>query len=148
VAKKLSWAAHRQTSRIEDQAYYLLGLLDVTIPLIYGEGEKASMRLQNELLKLSADASMFVWFRGPDSGILAPSTRRFHPCGKTVRNRVTQFSHAWKMTHRGLRITLPKLSPSQRDAEATLLGILACRVEDDYTNVLALHLREHGQENT
>jgi hypothetical protein len=148
VAKKLSWAAHRQTRRIEDQAYCLLGLLDVNIPLIYGEGEKAFMRLQDELLKLSADASLFIWFRGIDSGILAPSTRHFHPCGKIVRIRVAQISHAWEMTHRGLRITLPILRPSQRDAEATLLGILACRVEDDYTNVLALHLREHGQENT
>jgi hypothetical protein len=54
VAKRLSWAAHRHTRRIEDQAYCLLGLLDVNIPLIYGEGEKAFMRLQDELLKLSA----------------------------------------------------------------------------------------------
>ncbi|KAF2176903.1 hypothetical protein K469DRAFT_645047, partial [Zopfia rhizophila CBS 207.26] len=136
VAKKLSWAAHRQTRRIEDQAYCLLGLLDVNISLIYGEGEKSFMRLQDELLKLSADASLFLWFRGIDSGILAPSPRHFHPCGKIVPVRWMKISHSWEMTHRGLRITLPILQPSRRGANATSLGILACRTEDDYTSVL------------
>jgi hypothetical protein len=60
IAKKLSLAAHRQTTRIKDQAYCLLGLLDVNIPLIYSEGDKAFMRLQDKLLRLSADASLFT----------------------------------------------------------------------------------------
>jgi hypothetical protein len=148
VAKRLSWAAHRHTRRIEDQAYCLLGLLDVNIPLIYGEGEKAFLRLQDELLKLSADPSLFVWFRGTDSGILAPSPRNFHSCGKIVRVRVVQISHSWEMTHRGLRMSLPMLPLSQRGLDATFLGILACRMEDDYANVLAIHLKKHGQEYT
>jgi hypothetical protein len=38
VAGKMSWAARRQTSRREDQAYCLLGLLDINMPLLYGEG--------------------------------------------------------------------------------------------------------------
>ncbi|EMR67263.1 putative het domain-containing protein [Eutypa lata UCREL1] len=38
IAKKMSWAATRQTSRIEDVAYCLLGLFDVNMPLLYGEG--------------------------------------------------------------------------------------------------------------
>lgn len=38
IAQKLSWAAHRQTTREEDIAYCLLGLLKVNMPLLYGEG--------------------------------------------------------------------------------------------------------------
>jgi hypothetical protein len=75
MAKKLSGAVHRQTRRIRDQVYSLLGLLDVNMALIYGEREKAIVRLQDELLKLSTDASLLVWFRGTDRGILALTLR-------------------------------------------------------------------------
>jgi hypothetical protein len=60
-AEKMSWAADRRTTRPEDEAYCLIGLLDVNIPLIYGEGRKAFWRLQEELLKRSDDASMFAY---------------------------------------------------------------------------------------
>ena len=36
VAEKMSWAAERTTSRIEDQAYSLLGIFDVNMPMLYG----------------------------------------------------------------------------------------------------------------
>ena len=38
IAQRMSWAAHRKASRIEDGAYCLLGIFDINIPLIYGEG--------------------------------------------------------------------------------------------------------------
>ena len=37
----MSWASRRATTRHEDVAYCLLGLFDVNMPLLYGEGEKA-----------------------------------------------------------------------------------------------------------
>ena len=37
VAEKMSWAADRQTTRVEDKVYCLLGLFDINMPLIYGE---------------------------------------------------------------------------------------------------------------
>jgi hypothetical protein len=39
AAEKMSWAARRQTSRIEDTAYCLMGLFNINMPLLYGEGE-------------------------------------------------------------------------------------------------------------
>jgi hypothetical protein len=48
IAKRMSWAAHRETSRIEDEAYCLLGIFGVSGPTAYGEGEKAFSRLQEE----------------------------------------------------------------------------------------------------
>lgn len=61
LATKLSWAANRQTTRTEDHAYSLLGLLGVHMPLIYGEGEKAFVRLQQELLRKYNDESILIW---------------------------------------------------------------------------------------
>ena len=47
VAKRMSWASSRQTTREEDIAYCLFGIFDIHLPLIYGEGgRKAFIRLQ------------------------------------------------------------------------------------------------------
>ncbi|ROW05700.1 hypothetical protein VMCG_05161 [Cytospora schulzeri] len=62
VAQKLSWAATRKTTRAEDIAYCLMGLFDVHMPLLYGEGEaKAFARLQAEIAKNTNDQSLFAW---------------------------------------------------------------------------------------
>ncbi|KAI0514706.1 heterokaryon incompatibility protein-domain-containing protein [Xylaria bambusicola] len=62
AAQKMSWAASRQTSRIEDIAYCLLGIFDVNMPLIYGEGKKAFKRLQEEIMKANPeDHTLFAW---------------------------------------------------------------------------------------
>ncbi|KAK3675898.1 hypothetical protein LTR78_004090 [Recurvomyces mirabilis] len=62
AAKKMSWAASRKTSRTEDMAYCLLGIFDLNMPLIYGEGKKAFRRLQEELLKSRpGDHTIFAW---------------------------------------------------------------------------------------
>ncbi|KAI9859110.1 MAG: hypothetical protein M1813_007066 [Trichoglossum hirsutum] len=53
VDERMSWAAKRQTKREEDEAYSLLGIFDIHMPLIYGEGrEKAFVRLQKEIKEL------------------------------------------------------------------------------------------------
>jgi hypothetical protein len=61
VAMRMSWAAHRQTTRVEDMAYCLLGIFDVNMPLIYGEGLKAFRRLQEEIVKRNNDLTIFAW---------------------------------------------------------------------------------------
>ncbi len=58
VAEIMSWAAGRHTTRIEDRAYSLLGLFGVNMPLIYGEGENAFLRLQLEIIKSTTDQSL------------------------------------------------------------------------------------------
>ncbi|THU88552.1 HET-domain-containing protein, partial [Dendrothele bispora CBS 962.96] len=62
IAQKMSWAAFRKTTREEDRAYSLMGLFDICMPPIYGEGgAKAFMRLQQEIIKTSDDHSIFAW---------------------------------------------------------------------------------------
>ncbi|KAK5693188.1 hypothetical protein LTR17_025232 [Elasticomyces elasticus] len=67
IACRLSWAARRDTTRIEDMAYCLLGILEVNMPLLYGEGGRAWERLQEEIIKRSSDQSIFAWARSHDS---------------------------------------------------------------------------------
>ncbi|ETS82459.1 hypothetical protein PFICI_04335 [Pestalotiopsis fici W106-1] len=61
VAQKLSWAAKRETTKEEDIAYCLLGLFDINMPLLYGEGDKAFIRLQEEICKTTSDFSIWAW---------------------------------------------------------------------------------------
>lgn len=61
VGARMSWAANRTTTREEDIAYCLLGIFDVNIPLIYGEGPKAFIRLQEEIIRQTNDLTIFYW---------------------------------------------------------------------------------------
>ena len=61
VIDRLLWARERETTRIEDRAYSLMGLFGVNMPTIYGEGEHAFRRLQEEILKTSSDQTLFSW---------------------------------------------------------------------------------------
>lgn len=61
IAKRMSWAADRQTTRPEDIAYSLMGIFNVNLPLIYGEGDNAFLRLQEEIIRNSDDHSIFAW---------------------------------------------------------------------------------------
>lgn len=74
VAVRMSWAAGRRTTRVEDQAYCLLGIFQVNMPLLYGEGERAFVRLQEEIMRIREDYTLFAWAPSPgtarrDSGI-------------------------------------------------------------------------------
>lgn len=52
---------HRGSPRDQDAAYFLLGIFEVTMPPIYGEGRKAFMRLQEETLKANEHQSILAW---------------------------------------------------------------------------------------
>ncbi|KAJ4209552.1 hypothetical protein NW759_013408 [Fusarium solani] len=61
ISRKMRWAANRSTTRPEDTSYCLLGLFGINMPLLYGEGENAFGRLQEEILKKSPDQSILTW---------------------------------------------------------------------------------------
>jgi hypothetical protein len=55
VNERMSWAEKRETKREEDKAYSLLGIFNIYMPLIYGEGtENAFVRLREEINKRSS----------------------------------------------------------------------------------------------
>ena len=61
IAERMAWAAERHTTRVEDEAYCLLGLFSIHMPTLYGEGRQAFQRLQAELVKSYPDTSLFAW---------------------------------------------------------------------------------------
>ncbi|KAI0364783.1 hypothetical protein BV20DRAFT_1056940 [Pilatotrama ljubarskyi] len=65
VANRMQWASERRTTRVEDEASCLMGLFGVHMPTIYGEGRKAFIRLQQEIIKTIPDQSIFVWKPSP-----------------------------------------------------------------------------------
>lgn len=120
VAQVMSWAANRQTTRVEDMGYCLLGLFGVNMPMIYGEGEKAFLRLQHEITKGSTDQSLFVWsaFQRPGGyrGPFAPLPIDFARCGSVVQTRDGGNSEFF-LTNKGLRIEV-MLAPYQDEENA------------------------------
>ncbi|PVH68258.1 HET-domain-containing protein, partial [Cadophora sp. DSE1049] len=54
VAERMSWAERRVTTRKEDQAYSLLGIFDVYMPLIYSEGKEHAFKRLREVIKVSS----------------------------------------------------------------------------------------------
>ena len=104
VAKRISWVSTRSTTREEDLAYCMLGIFEINMPLLYGEGRKAFIRLQEEIIKHTNDQTIFCWLwppsamvRSPDwQGCLAPDpltfcdSREFHPA-TTVMDIPTDF---------------------------------------------------------
>ena len=111
VATRMSWASRRETSREEDMAYCLLGIFDVDMPLLYGEGAvKAFHRLQTEIMKISDDESLFAWTSDQThSGLLASQPSYFADSENIVKCSSPDMSRPpFSMTHKGLEIALPK----------------------------------------
>lgn len=72
VADRMRWASRRQTKREEDIAYCLLGIFDVNMPMVYGEGKKAFIRLQEEIVRNIQDDTLFAWEATGESALEAP----------------------------------------------------------------------------
>lgn len=116
VAQKMSWAAGRKTTRVEDEAYCIMGLFGVNMPLLYGEGSNAFMRLQHEIIKISDDESIFAWRSAPcRGGLLAESPQAFKSSRKVRPMPPDRFGgsttsgplgpkNPFTMTNRGLHI--------------------------------------------
>lgn len=65
IKARISWLGERQTKREEDRAYCLLGLLDIQMVPLYGEGQRmAFRRLFGELSKSSPFQSLALAPRG------------------------------------------------------------------------------------
>lgn len=124
IARRMSWAAGRETTVPEDTAYCLFGLFGVNMPMLYGEGERAFIRLQEEIMKHSADHSLFAWSsKEPCArGLLARSPADFAGCADIVVTRERWNRTPYTVTNLGLSIRLPMM-PWAMD---TYLAALDC----------------------
>jgi hypothetical protein len=95
VAAKMAWASNRQTTRPEDVSYCLMGLFEVNMPLLYGEGDRAYKRLQKEIMKITDDHSILCW-----GGL---ELNRCWETGRVLANSPFEFKKSPGMVHRGPR---------------------------------------------
>ncbi|TLS24954.1 hypothetical protein PpBr36_07504 [Pyricularia pennisetigena] len=143
VARKMSWAARRRTGRDEDIAYCLMGLFDLNMPLLYGEGQKAFLRLQEQILNQTHDLSLLAWTAqdephpyedyedGDDPhqqfrGIFASSPVEFSACGGIVSRLYpcwTSKSEEFTVTSKAWRSNSPLVYEVQLLEEVGTLGI-------------------------
>jgi hypothetical protein len=108
AAVKMSWAANRETTRTEDIAYCLMGLFGVNMPLLYGEGRNAFIRLQLEILRMSDDETIFAWEgeTASNTGLLALSPASFRNCENIGQIIFDKERPEYYMTNKGLRMGL------------------------------------------
>jgi hypothetical protein len=113
IAQRMSWASKRETTRVEDKAYCLLGLFSVNMPLLYGEGRRAFIRLQEEIMRQSDDHSIFAWSSDSinETGMLASSPADFLNSGKIIKIDQDRSHPPYSITNKGIQITLPIIDP-------------------------------------
>ena len=118
----LVWVSKRKTTRIEDIAYCLIGLLDIPLSIAYGEGHMAFRRLQVEILQHSHDMGLFAWKGQPSAynSMLAEGPQCFSessfrqsylqplsmPKSQTATNIFRALDPTYALTNYGLRIPL------------------------------------------
>jgi hypothetical protein len=153
IAKRMSWASSRETTRPEDLAYCLLGIFDVNMPLLYGEGQNAFIRLQEEIMKISDDQTIFSWDYaritpeqnfglnialnlGNRKGLLATRPAAFKQCSHIIPDEVGEPRKPYIMTNMGLQIELPLVLLPQTSRHP--FAILACSYTGDILSLLAL----------
>lgn len=118
IAQRMSWASRRSTSKPEDIAYCLLGIMGVNMPLVYGERERAFVRLQEEIIKNSDDQSIFAWMgeqqKGWRNSLFAYSPADFTDSKAIVPERDSSREKApYSMTNIGLSIRIPLTNNSK-----------------------------------
>ncbi|KAK8017304.1 heterokaryon incompatibility protein het-E-1 [Apiospora rasikravindrae] len=114
IAQRMSWAADRKTTVPEDMAYCLLGIFNVNMPMLYGQGcSQAFFKLQEEIIKESDDQSILAWDYTSDAlnnwgSALAPSPVQFRACGSLGRDDSSQ-RVPYSITNHGISM-LSKMS--------------------------------------
>ncbi len=155
IAARMKWASQRKTTRVEDLAYSLMGLFDVNMPLLYGEGNKAFVRLQEEILKGSDDHTIFLWTNKATvtphvhlCGLLAEDPADFASAGnyRPLPPALSRGSTAWTATNHGLRVALflqPVVSENGQAVEDEYDAVLECakRQGDGWSESPAIRVR-------
>jgi hypothetical protein len=161
IARRMSWAAKRQTTRIEDQAYSLMGIFDVNMPLLYGEGRKAFVRLQEETMKTSDDQSLFAWglpekvktmqqfidtYETPPMtewrGLFADSPSEFTHCDQIRVLEDVQSTVPPIVSNNGVRI---ELQLKQHGHTLVQFAVLYCTLHGRYTHYLGIPMVPWGE---
>lgn len=141
------------------------GLFDVNMPLIYGEGEKAFTRLQEEIMKESDDQSLFAWspIKKDLSWIIHDVRMRtgisvFAQCPKNFSLAKDIYpqkpgGHPSSVTNKGVKIDLPilQLDWTNHSMVDYFLAVLYCghtRNERQHPAIVLQRLATETEPNT
>jgi hypothetical protein len=120
----MMWASTRTTTLIEDIAYSLIGIFDVTMMVAYGEGKRAFYRLMEAIVQKCDEWQIFAW-AGPsssDSAAFPDSPRGYLPLDPVASNDARLPSTVWRgdqnivMTKRGLQMQVFLVDLSLQEA--------------------------------
>ncbi|EIW62502.1 HET-domain-containing protein [Trametes versicolor FP-101664 SS1] len=174
VARRMSWASARRTTRVEDEAYCLMGIFGVHLSTIYGEGKEAFLRLQEEIMRRIPDTTLFAWgpradpvetllgyrsvfptSRGTDyadrSSLLASGPAAFKDCSDLVKLPEKFFAAAYDVTPRNTSFTVSShgiqaTCPVIRFSGGCALLLLPCaKAQGDQLSFVGVILRFQGE---
>jgi hypothetical protein len=157
VAQKMSWAGTRQATRKEDVAYSLLGIFAINMPLLYGEEERAFLRLQAEIINSCPDTTIFAWTSSRDdmgktledpwslkkcSGVIASSPAFFRPSSCADMTSLSGVSpYDFSMSNRGIKLRAQFGMLPIPGTNKNYLVLPVCRMGG---RVLAIRVRNTG----
>ncbi|CCM05770.1 uncharacterized protein FIBRA_08003 [Fibroporia radiculosa] len=122
VHEKMLWASHRRTTKTEDMAYALIGIFDITMPIAYGEGAWAFVRLVEAIMGRCGEWGIFAWV-GQSSRYstgIAESPGSYRPLPFTGNYREGHYGHVrrgdklFKPTKRGVKLRLLLVAPTSK----------------------------------
>ncbi|KAL5365502.1 ankyrin repeat-containing domain protein [Aspergillus floccosus] len=140
IAQRMSWASERQSTRIEDNAYCLMGIFGINMPLLYGEGDKAFIRLQEEIMNVSDDHTIFAWKDGGDEydgGLLASSPAAFRESSDIIVRPGASISTKtpWRLDNKGLHLELYTMAVGTNGLVLAVLPCTEVGMEDDWVGI-------------
>ena len=142
IAKRMSWAAERRSRRPEDRAYSLMGIFAINMPMLYGEGTKAFVRLQEEIIKTSTDHSILVHANLGRGALFASGPSEFLHASNIDACDPNEPTESYSMTNRGLIITLPIITniPPRPGTKVRpkIVAALNCREKGDARMILLI----------
>ncbi|KAH6973984.1 HET domain protein [Ilyonectria destructans] len=149
VAQRMAWAARRQSTRAEDIAYCLLGIFDVNMPMMYGEGARAFIRLQEAIAAQCNDFSLFAWKASPNEsqqmyrGVFAMSPSEFGDSNAIRLMRNAVFNPEFLITNKGLRMNT-SIFAGQDGAYFLGLNCANSQTSEGSTEEVGIWIQQHG----
>ncbi|KAJ9641184.1 hypothetical protein H2204_002862 [Knufia peltigerae] len=148
IAQKMSWVANRVTTRPEDLAYCLLGIFDVHLTVMYGEGKRAFQRLQEEIIRSTSDQTILAW-SGPDYALgklLADQPPFFYEC-KDIQVENTSSPQPSALTNLGLSVSL-YTKPWATETYVAIVGATGTPGDSSETPLtwIGIYLRPAGRD--
>ncbi|KAK4160895.1 hypothetical protein QBC43DRAFT_303488 [Cladorrhinum sp. PSN259] len=149
IAQRMSWASDRTTKRKEDMAYCLLGIFDVSVPILYGDPH-AFTKLQHAIMAKIRDDSILAWgleltgtasahqsTEAVSAGVFAAGPENFKNCGSIV-SRGFQNTPSNKFSIESAFVHISLTIHTTEDGD--IFGLLNCGPEDDGDKVVGIPL--------